>query len=135
MADDSELDYIATFLGKVHTTHTIKTIETTRNINLIADTQSILVYAGETIKSDIITIKRYYHLQYKDTTEAALNASLYGLNEGIRKANARITITDWTRPSSLIGLKIISGSADYFQIKGGNWYGNVIIEAEWLTTS
>lgn len=135
MADDSELDYIATFIGKVNTAHTVKTIETVRNINLINDTQSVLIFAGETVGNKKISIKRRYHIQYKDATEGALNSSFYALNEGIRKANARETITDWTRPTNLIGFTFISGGGDYYQIKGGNWYGNVTLEAEWLTTS
>ena len=35
MADDSELDYIKDFLVRVHTTHTIATIEKTLNISMI----------------------------------------------------------------------------------------------------
>ena len=133
MADDSELDYIADFLRKVHTAHTVNTIEVTRNINLITDTQSILVYAGETMGSTMITIKRRYHLQYKDASEGVLNSSFYALIVGVKKVNARETITSYTRPTTLIGMKVISGGNDFFQMKSGNWYGNIIIEAEWLT--
>ena len=85
MPDDSELDYIADFLRKIHTAHTIETIETTRSINDIIDDKSILLYAGESIGSKFITVSRRYHLQYKDTVEGTLNASLYALIEGIRK--------------------------------------------------
>ena len=44
MADDSELDYIRTFLGKVHTVSTVKQIAEVGNISLIADTQKMLVF-------------------------------------------------------------------------------------------
>ena len=57
MADDSELDYIAAFLRLVNTTHTVATIETIRNIVNIPDTQSILIYNGETMSSSMISIK------------------------------------------------------------------------------
>jgi len=135
MADDSELDYIDTFLTALHTGYTVQTIETTRNINLIADTQSVLVFAGETMGSTILTVIRRYPLQYRDTTEGNLNAAFYALNEGIRKLNARDTIAGYTKPTSLVGMKLVSGGKDYYQIKSGSWYGNISIEAEWLTTS
>jgi hypothetical protein len=134
MADDSELDYIITFIGKVNTAHTPKSIETTKNINLIDDTQSVLIYAGETLSSTSYSIMRQYHLQYKDATEGALNASIYALIEGIRKLNTRETITAYTKPTSLIGMQFISSGKDYKNHLSGNWYANIIITAEWLTT-
>lgn len=135
MVDDSELDYLATFIGKVNTTHTVKTIETVRNINTIEDTQSVLIYSGETIGAGSYSVKRQYKLQYKDVTEAALNSSIYAIVEGIRKLNAREAIAAYTKPNSLIGIKFISSANDYFHIGAGNWYGNnVKIEAEWLIT-
>ena len=134
MADDSELDYIADFLRKVHTTHTIATIETTRNINFIEDAQSILLFSGESISADRIMIKRQYPLKYKDASEGALNSSIYALCEGINKLNARETIVSYTRNTSLVGMKFISSGLDYYNIKSGIWYANVKISVTWLTT-
>lgn len=135
MGDDSELDYIKDFLEEVHDGHTVATIETTRNIHTIADTQAILLYAGESLGASGIEIERQYHLQYKDASEGALNAAMYALIEGIRKLNARETISvTYTRESSLIGLKFISGGLDYHQMTAGNWYANILITAKWLTT-
>ena len=133
MADDSELDYIADFLVKVHTTHTVKTIETTRNINLISDTQSILLYAGHAMGTSGLILSKQYHLQYKDATEGALNSSIYALIEGMRKLNAREAITSYTRNTSLVGMKFLNSSKDFFQMAGGNWYANAYIIVKWLT--
>jgi hypothetical protein len=133
MADDSELDYIATFIGKVNTAHTVATIETIRNINSINDNQSVLIYAGETLSNDGIIINRQYKMQYKDASEGALNSAIYALIEGIRKLNTRETITDYTKPNSLVGGAFVSGGKDYFNIGAGNWYTNVIIIMRWLT--
>lgn len=132
MADDSELDYIADFLRKVHTTHTVNTAETTLNINTIIDTQSILVYPGESLSSSGIILKRQYNLQYKDATEGALNASVYALIEGIRKLNAREAITSYTRDTSLVGMQFVSSGLDFHQMKIGNWYANIKIIVTWI---
>ena len=133
MADDSELDYIKEFLVRVHTTHTISTIETIRNVNLISDTQSILVYPGESISSSGNILKRQYTLKYRDASEGALNASIYALIEGIRKLNAREAITSYTRDTSLVGMQFVSTGLDYFQANAGSWYANnVKIIVKWI---
>ena len=112
----------------------IATIETTTNIHLIEDTQSILVYAGESLSADRIMIKRQYALQYKDATEGALNSSIYALCEGIDKLNARETITAYTKPNSLVGMSFLSGGKDYHQMTAGQWFANVKIIVKWLTS-
>jgi len=134
MADDSELDYIKTFLEKVHTTHTIATIETTKNIHMINDTQAILVYAGESLSADRIMIKKQYSLQFKDASEGALNSSIYALCEGIDKLNARETIAAYTKPNSLVGMSFLSSGKDYHQMVAGQWFANVKIIVKWLTS-
>ena len=130
----SELASIKTFLEKVHTAHTVATIETTKNIHMINDTQAILVYAGQSLSADRIMIKRQYALQYKDATEAALNASIYALCEGIDKLNARETITAYTKPAALVGMSFLSSGKDYHQMTAGNWYTNIQIISKWLTS-
>lgn len=132
IADDSELDYIADFLRKVHTTYTVATIETTRNIHTIDDTQAILLYAGESISSSGNILKRQYKLQYKDASEGVLNASFYALIEGIRKLNAREAITSYTRNTSLVGMQFVSSGLDYHQMTAGNWYANIKIIVKWI---
>jgi len=112
----------------------IDTIETTRNIHMINDTQSILVYAGESLSADRIMIKRQYNLQFKDASEGALNANIYALCEGMDKLNARETITAYTKPASLIGISFLSGGKDYHQMTAGEWYTNIKIIAKWLTS-
>jgi hypothetical protein len=129
-----ELAYIKTFLEKIHTTHTIATIETTKNIHMIDDTQSILVYAGESLSADRIMIKKQYNLQYIDASEGALNASIYALCEGIDKLNAREAIAAYTRPNSLVGMSFLSSGKDYHQMEAGEWYANVKIIVKWLTS-
>ena len=132
MVDDSELDYIKDFLVRVHTAHTIATIETTLNIHTINDTQAILLYGGESISSSGNILKRQYKLQYKDASEGALNASIYALIEGIRKLNAREAITSYTRDTSLVGMQFVSTGLDYHQMNSGNWYSNVKIIVKWI---
>ncbi len=130
----AELGFIMDFLAKVHTTHTVKEITTTRNINLINDAQSILVYAGHVIGFDGLHLKKQYHLQYKDASEAALNASIYALIEGIKKLNKREAIPSFTRDTSLVGIQFLLSSKDFYQMVGRNWYANVYIIVSWRTS-
>jgi len=132
MAPDSELDYIKAFLEKIHTTHTVATIETTRNINIIEDAQSILVYTGEILDVNYNIIEKQYKISYKDATEGALNSTLYALINGINKLNKRETITDYTKPNSLLGMKLLSTTKDWYNI-GSSWYANATIVAWWIT--
>ena len=130
----SELDYIDDFLSKVHTTYTVETIQTTRNIANIGDTQAILVYSGEIVSTTMISVIKQHKIQYWDATEEALNTAIYALIEGVRKLNAREAITSYTKPNALIGIQIISSGKDYYNIKSGVWSANSIkIEVEWLT--
>ena len=134
MVDDSELDHIKTFIEAVNTTHTVITIETSRNINLVGDLQSVLIYPGESLSADRIMIKRQYALQYKDASEGALNSSIYALCEGIDKLNARETITAYTKPNSLVGMSFVSSGLDYYKSQGNTWFANVKIIVKWLTS-
>ncbi len=130
----AELAFILDFLAKVHTAHTAKDITTTRNINLINDTQSILLYAGHILGYDGLHLIKQYHVQYKDATEAALNASIYALIEGIKKLNKREAIASYTRDTSLVGIDFLLSSKDYYEKAGEHWYANVYIIVKWRTS-
>ena len=133
MPDDSELDYIADFLRKVLTTYTVETIETTTNINTIADEQACLVYSGRALGASAVIIKKQYKIQFRNETEALLNATIYALIEGIRKLNSREVITSYTRDTSLIEMLFLSSGLDFHNLKSRKWYANVDIIVTWLT--
>ena len=133
MVDDSELDYIADFLRKVHTTYTVETLETTTNINIIADEQACLLYSGRALGGSGVITKKQYQIQYRNTTEGLLNATIYALIEGIRKLNAREVITSYTRDTSLIEIMFLSSGLDFHNLKSRKWYANVYIIVTWLT--
>ncbi len=114
--------------------HTVATIQTTRNINLIADTKSILVYAGHVLGFDGLHLSKQYHLQYRDEDEGKLNATIYALIEGIKKLNKREAITSYTRNTSLVGIDFLLSSKDYFEKAGNHWYANVYIIVKWRTS-
>ena len=52
MADDSELDYLVTFLKECHATATVSSFSTVKKIFLINDTERILVLPGELVSTD-----------------------------------------------------------------------------------
>ena len=133
MADDSELDYIADFLRKVLTTYTVETLETTTNINYINDEQACLVFSGRALGASGVIAKKQYQIQFRNETEALLNATIYALIEGIRKLNARETITSYKRDTSLIEIMFLSSGLDFHNLKAKKWYANVYIIVTWLT--
>ena len=76
MVDDSELDYVRTFIGEVMTGYTIKQYSEVKNISLISDTQRGLVYPGEILTFNDVYFVTRYKLKLSDTTEIAMTAGL-----------------------------------------------------------
>jgi len=90
MPDDSELDYIRTFLGEVMTGYTIKQNSEEKQLSRINDTQRGLIYLGEIIRIDDVYYVKRYRFEISDTTEIAITTGIKNLIEGIKKYNRRI---------------------------------------------
>jgi hypothetical protein len=129
MADDSELDYIRTFVGEAMTGYTIKHYSEVRNLHFINDTQRGLVYPGELLTVNEVYYEKRYKLKLEDTTEAALNTGMKNLISGIRKYNRRIAGV--TQVASMSVIHISSGNQAYEVGSNKKWNMDIMLDITW----
>lgn len=131
MPDDSELDYVRTFLGKVHTAATAKHKDETGKLALIADTQRILVFPGELIGTLDYIYQKRFKVQVSETSEANLTTALNNIINGIYKFNTRQTISGYTRPSSMIHILLREAGETKNNKKSGRWSCEIKLDIDW----
>jgi len=133
MADDSELDYIRTFLGCVHTVATVKHIEEAGNLMLISDTQKMLVLPPEIVGIYATRVVKRYLVKISETTEANLTTAINNIQIGIEKSNRRETIASWTKPSTWCYIKFINSNKAFCNFKTKRYDIDIYIDVEWST--
>lgn len=138
MPDDSELDYVRTFLHCVHTVATVKHKFETGKATNINDTQKMIVYPPELIGSDGDDFywKRYL-IKITETSEANLSTALNNIFIGIRKFNKRTPITSFTRPGTMCHMRFANANKAHFTKKSatnGIWGQDIYIDVEWSTS-
>ena len=131
MVDDSELDYIRTFLGKVHTVMTFKGFHETKNITQIADTQRGLVYPPEIINGTDYYTKKRYNIKLSETTEANLSTAIDNILIGCRKLNRKIAITTYTKPASLSKIIYSGSNKAYEHPTSKRWVQDIQLDVIW----
>jgi len=136
MVDDSELDYLRTFLLKVHTAATTKhKPEEIGRISNVADTQRILVHPPEFMGQDYEDFYwKRYQIEIDETSEANLTTALNNIMIGIRKFNRRIAITGFTRPSTMCHVKLGKSTPTRVLAGRGRWKLKLYIDVEWSTS-
>jgi len=83
LADDSELDYLRTFLQYACRLSTVKHYSEKRLLSHINDTRRILIYPGVTLSTDGKFYKKRYKVKISDTSEAALTETFNLIVNGI----------------------------------------------------
>ena len=83
MADDSELDYLKTYLTYACYAITVKHFSEVKKLSSINDTRRILIFPGEIISVDGKFYKKRYKIKISDTSEAQLMDSFNRLVIGI----------------------------------------------------
>lgn len=134
MADDSELDYIRTFLGLVHTTATVKHRQEIGKISSISDAsgEKILVFPGELLSvSDSKLYTKRYMVQLSETSEAGMMGMLNDIIEGCYKMNNRIAITSFTRNAVMKHGEVKYSNKPYFNKATGRWDMDIFMDFTW----
>jgi hypothetical protein len=131
MADDSELDYIRTFVGEVMTGYTIKQYSEVKNISNIGDTQRGLVYPGEILSVNEVYFVSRYKLKLQDTTEAALTTGIKLLITGTKTYNRRQTGP--TQVASMTHIVVNSGNKAYEVGTTKKWNQDLFLDVVWST--
>lgn len=129
MADDSELDYVRTFVGEAMTGYTIKQFSEIKKLSLIGDTQRGLVFPGEIISMGESYYVSRYKLQLSDATEAALTTGIKNLMIGIRKYNRRLAGV--TQVATMTHIRAIGSIKAFEQGQTKRWYNDIILEITW----
>ena len=89
MADDSELDYIRTFLSEVTTDLIVESFETTRNIGFISGNKKCLVFPGKMYRIDYDTYRSRYRIQLSMENEANMMSIINEIIDGTILYNKR----------------------------------------------
>lgn len=129
MADDSELDYVRTFVGEAMTGYTIKQYSEVKNISLISDTQRGLVYPGEILTfNDVYYVSRF-KLKLSDASESALTTGIKNLITGAKKYNSRLAGV--TQVASMTHIRIVSSNQAYEVGTTKRWNIDLNIDITW----
>lgn len=134
MADDSELDFLRTFLAAVHSAATVKHImESGSSLGNIRASRKMLLFPGELISAHSERMRKRHLLKVAEDSEAHLTDALNNLQNGAAKLNRRESIDGYSKPSSLCYVELVSGRQAYGKENTGEFYQDIIIEAEWST--
>lgn len=137
MADATELDYIRTFIGAVCTGSTVEHIvEHGEKVTSIIDAtfQKILVKQGELIETYCNVYIKRFKVLLSQASEILLITTLNNLIDGIQKLNKRLSITAYTKPSTLIWIDLVSCNEGSYNYKSGNWLNQLILDVKFTTS-
>ena len=135
MVDDSELDYIRTFLNNAHTGVTAKQFSEIKKIDMIIDTSRMLVFPPEILGSDGDDfIWKRYKIQVSESTEALMSTAINNILIGIKKFNKRIAIGSFTRPSTMCHMKWSNSTKAFENPQTKRWDLDCWIDIEWSTS-
>jgi len=134
MVDDSNLDYIVTFLGKCHTTATVNSYTTIKNINFINDTERILVYPPEIISVDNNHYVERYMVKLSEVDEAGILGMRNDIIDNIIKLNTRQTIAAYTRETTLLYAEIMHSNKAFEHGTTKRWEQDLFIDFTFSTS-
>lgn len=131
----NEMANISDFLGKVHTTATVKTYSEVKNISLINDTDRMLIYPGEIIGKPYANryLKRFL-VKISQTSEANMMIALNNIQIGIIKLNTRQAIGSYTKPSTLVGMELFGSKKAFENPQTKRWDIDIWLDVEWTTS-
>jgi len=136
MVDDSNLDYIVTFLGKCHTTATVKSFTAVRNVNASAynDTERMLVYPPELISVDNNHYVERYMVKLSEVDEAGILGMRNDIIDNIIKLNTRQTIAAYTRETTLLYAEIMHSNKAFEHGTTKRWEQDLFIDFTFSTS-
>lgn len=131
MVDDSELDYIKTFLGKVHTTMTFKHYSEERDMKRIASATRGQIRLPEIMNAnELYTVKKYL-IKLETATEALMSTAINNIMIGCGKINNGTTITAYTKETSLSKVFFVSANKAFEDSTGKKWNQDIYLEFVW----
>jgi len=72
-------------------------------------------------------------VKLSESSEANLTTAINNIQIGIEKLNRRETITEYTKPDSLVGIEFANGNAAYFNVTTKRCDQDIYLDVEWST--
>jgi len=130
MADDSELDYLKTFVDEATTGLTVATYETVRRATKIAGIKKCLIEPGETLSTDGAFYKKRFKLKLIVATEAIMTAIINEIIDGCIVYSKRGA--GYTFPATMCHVKFVYTNKTFKE--GELWKNDVYLDVEWCTS-
>ena len=127
MVDDSELDYLITWLTAATTDVTVKSIETTRNISLVGAAKRALIFPPETMWINGAFYKKRYLIKVSAESEANHMAIVNDIIDGCLAYNKNPTV------ATMCNINYAYGGRCFVEING-RWNQDLWIDVEWITS-
>ena len=131
MPDDSELDYLITFLDEATTSVTVKSFETIRKLPLIAGTKKILIEPGELLSTDGPFYKKRYKIKIGLENEANMMSIINEIINGTLNYNKRKA--GFTYPTVMCNITFVYSNKGWVTTEG-RWEYDVFLDVEWSTS-
>jgi len=131
MPDDSELDYLKTFIEEATTALIVNTYETIRKLKRITTGKKCLIEPGEFLSIDGQFYKKRYRLLLTLENEVNMTSILNEIIDGIVVFNKRGA--GFTYPSVMCNITF-RYSTKFFAEGSNKWYGNIYLDIEWVTS-
>lgn len=125
---------IALFLKQCHTTATVNNFTQVKKIDLINDTERMLVYLPELISVDFNHYTERYMIKLSETTEITLTAMLSDIIDNIDNLNKRIAVGTFTRPTTMLNIELKHSNKAFENGITKRWDRDIFIDVEWSTS-
>jgi len=127
MVDDSELDYLATFIDEATTALTVETYETKRKAT---GRKNCLIEPGEVLSSDGDFYKKRFKLKLRTLTEAIMTGFINEIIDGCIAYSKRAA--GYTYPATMCHIKFVYTNKTF--VEGEIWKNDVYLDVEWVTS-
>ena len=131
MADDSELEYIDTWLTSVTTSLTVETIKTKKNVNYISGTKKALIFPGETLWIDDSFYKKRYLIKLSLDSEESFMSIFNEMVEGCKLYNT--TRAGLTSVGVMCNIEIPYTGKGFIEVNG-RMNQDIWLDIEWVTS-
>jgi len=130
MVDDSELDYLKTFVDEATTGLTVATYETIRNIQQIAGIKKCIIEPGEFLSTDGSFYKKRFKLKLSVASEAIMTSVINEIINGCATYNKRGA--GFTFPATMCNVTFIYTNKTF--VEGKTWLNDIYLDVEWVTS-
>lgn len=127
MVDDSELDYLKTFIDEATTALTVETYETKRKAT---GRKNCLIEPGELLSVDGSFYKKRFKLKLRTLTEAIMTGFINEIIDGTIVYNRRGA--GYTYPVTMCNIKFVYTNKTF--VEGEIWKNDIYIDVEWVTS-